>query len=400
MKVFFPKVITFLRRGILTIFAVPLVLLIRLIRPIFLVRLGMIGIDRIGNVYPIMYYLSGMHVNGFKKRQFDIFYFSPYSSEISNRLWYDLVRRSVYFFPIRRLALAVDKINQLFPKFRDHVIDYRHPSKNEVLECVFKYKEPIFMLTDKEVDFGNNSLRDLGITPQDSFICFHTRDSSYLKSLNTKKNWTYHDYRDTSITNYLAAVEMYLDYNKCKAVRTGAVVNEGLASENKNIIDYSLSGKRTEFLDVFLGAKCRFFLSTDCGITIVPESFKRPVIYTNWVSIKLLPHYVSNGIIIMKKWYSLKEKRFLLFEEILKIAEPHNIDREKLKVKFCDNSSDEIFEAMQEMDARIEGLWESNLEDEELQTVFWNLYGKDIIRSDNMRIGAKFLRRNKKLLGL
>lgn len=392
------RVVTFIRRFLLVFLAVPQVILIRLISPLVLVRFKMVGIERIGSVYPLLYYLSDIRVGMTRRRCWDIFYFSPYTEVVSNVQWKKMVERNLFFFPIPRLALAIDKINRYFPGHEQHVIQYGHPPENRVLKNVFDYKEAIFSFTQGEDRFGKKALSALGITQGESFICFHTRDSAYLNAIDTQKNWGYHDYRDTSIKNYLLAIESYLKRVKCKAVRMGAVVGEKLVTDNPNIIDYASNGKRTDFLDIYLGARCKFFVGTDCGITIVPEAFKRPVVYANWVSIQLLPHYVADGIIIMKKWYSLKDKRFLTFREILNVAKPHGIDAKKMGVQFTDNTPEEILCAMEEMDARINGTWESSIEDAKLQKRFWELYGKDTLRSSQMRIGTKFLRENQDLL--
>ncbi len=66
----------------------------------------------------------------------------------------------------------------------------------------------------------------------------------------------------------------------------GAVIKEKIAAANPRIIDYAGSGRRTDFLDVYLGAKCDFFICSETGISIVPEMFRRPAVYTNWTAIR------------------------------------------------------------------------------------------------------------------
>ena len=50
-------------------------------------------------------------------------------------------------------------------------------------------------------------------------------------------------------------------------------------SNNPKIIDYVNSDLKSDFMDVFLGAKCSFCLSTSFGFDEVPNLFRKPIIY-------------------------------------------------------------------------------------------------------------------------
>lgn len=60
----------------------------------------------------------------------------------------------------------------------------------------------------------------------------------------------------------------------------GVIVKEALNTTNPMIIDYATKSS-TDFLDIYLGAKCRFFLGSTGGINAVPRIFQRPVAYVN-----------------------------------------------------------------------------------------------------------------------
>ena len=53
--------------------------------------------------------------------------------------------------------------------------------------------------------------------------------------------------------------------------------NEKLKSNNKKIIDYANSNLRSEFMDIFLGAKCNFCISTGHGFDMLPYVFNKPI---------------------------------------------------------------------------------------------------------------------------
>ena len=70
----------------------------------------------------------------------------------------------------------------------------------------------------------------------------------------------------------------------------------------------------------------------------------------------------------------------------------------KLNLQLIENTPEEICAVTIEMDKRLNGTWETNKEDEELQQRFWALFGPDKLKSPDLRIGAKYLRENKDLL--
>ena len=97
----------------------------------------------------------------------------------------------------------------------------------------------------------------------------------------------YHDYRDPDIHDYVATVEELARRGYCTA-RMGATVKEPLQTTNTMIIDYATKG-RTEFLDIYLGAKCYFYLGDPCGLDAIPMVFRRPLAMVNLVPLEYAP---------------------------------------------------------------------------------------------------------------
>ena len=185
------------------------------------------------------------------------------------------------------------------------------------------------------------------------------------------------------------------------AIRMGAIVKEKLNLNNSSIIDYATNGMRTEFLDVYLGAKCRFFLCSDTGMSMFPEMFRVPVVYVNWASLTNISTFVLDGLIIPKKVFSKREGRFLTFHEIIhsEIGScSHGQRFEKLGIELIENTSQEILAVVMEMEQRLKRTWKTTEEDEELQRRFWEVFGPDKLRSPKLRMGADYLRQNQNLL--
>ena len=191
-----------------------------------------------------------------------------------------------------------------------------------------------------------------------------------------------------------------LENNNFKVLRMGKGTSKEISYKSKNIIDYANSNETSDLLDIFLLKNCKFLISSDTGITIVPEIFDVPILYTNWILIHRLPRYCRNCIVIFKKIYSNNKKRFLNLTEMIELdLGPQNsldiIKNNNLKI--IDNSPNEILDATIELNKRIEGIWKSSNEEDDLQNKFWNIFGKNYYRSQNFFIGTNFLKENSNL---
>ena len=77
----------------------------------------------------------------------------------------------------------------------------------------------------------------------------------------------------------------------------------------------------------------------------------------------------------------------------------HTEQYEKLQIELIENTPEEIADATLEMHERLNGTWETNEEDEELQKRFWEMLPKSELHGEfRARIGTEFLRQNQELL--
>lgn len=385
------------------------VLLIRALRPLVIIRLGRLDISRIGGIYSADWYFSERFLRGYDKKRYDIFYFTTVNKVICNRQWLKIWARVLRIFPSRGFALMVDKIQRMIWKEKFQVVplvsvnqlqEESIRGENRNLEYILAYKKPHIFFSGEEEAFGQKGLAEFGIPKGNPFICFHVRDSAYLQTTYRGENWDYHDYRDSKINNYLLAAQKLVGRGYY-AVRMGSIVKEKLNSIHPAIIDYSTSGKRTEFLDIYLGAKCKFFLCSDTGISIIPEMFRRPVVYVNWTLINRMSPWVLKGLFIFKKFYSHKQNRLLTFYEAMNLRFG-GIETKKFLdergIELIENTPEEIWGVVDEMERRLNGTWQTTPEDEQLQERFWTLFGPHKLKSAEVRIGCEFLRQNRRLL--
>ena len=232
----------------------------------------------------------------------------------------------------------------------------------------------IIKLVKSEIEIGQEFLHSIKISKEDKFVCLNVRDSAFLKNSQPlgwaqSRDWSYHNYRDTDIRDYVAAAEALakLGYT---VFRMGALVANPLKVTHPKVIDYATNGMRTEFLDVFLGAHCEFCISTGTGWDEMPQLFQRPTMFVN-----IIPSFS----------HQILDRKLLLYPKILldKLSETeldlvevfeknlHNSattsDYSNAGTALRDMNSEELVEAVTEMAARVEGTFVETTEQKQMQ---------------------------------
>jgi len=144
---------------------------------------------------------------------------------------------------------------------------------------LFSKKVHTLEFTADEEALGQEALHKMGISKDDWFVCFHARDGSYLRKWRPGLNeaWAKNDWRNNDVSTYFDALD-FITERGGYALRIGATVSDPLpATRDAKIIDYA-SEYRSDFMDIYLSAKCRFFLGTASGPAWVPTVFHVPVV--------------------------------------------------------------------------------------------------------------------------
>ncbi|MBT89689.1 MAG: glycosyltransferase, TIGR04372 family protein [Spirochaetales bacterium] len=372
----------------------PFIPLIRMLRPLVVMRFGQLNSDRIGHFAAnTELYLCERDMGMYNRRTLDVFY---HSSLICNhqlkKMWDRTLR-------VSRFARPIDMINRWLPGSESHVIPI--PSDRDIHGLLPRTKVHLSFTSDEE-HLGTRLLREMGIPANTPFVCFHARESIYLNSVQPYRDWSHHDYRNTNIDNCIDAVEE-LTHHGYYCVRMGSIVKEALNTDNPKIIDYAAK-QRTEFLDIFLGAKCHFFIySGPSGISEIPAIFRRPLVCANQIPIFFVPTIGHNVLFIPKKLWHKTEKRLITFREMVETGAwkfQRTKNYEEIDLEWIENTSEEISSLVLEMYESLNGTLQTTDEDDELQQRFWAFFPKNEIHGKivKIRIGADFLRNNKFLL--
>ena len=166
-----------------------------------------------------------------------------------------------------------------------------------------------------------------------------------------------------------------------------------------------------DFLDIYLGAKCRFYICPASGIMAIPTLFRRPIVTVNFVPMCAVYLGYPGQLIIPKKLWLRDERRFLTFPETIRFEKiwliendrpvPFGLQYARNGIDVIENTGEEIAAVALEMDERLKGTWETTKEDEELQNRVWSLFESSALKSNGeylTRLGAEFLRQNQYLL--
>ncbi len=289
------------------------------------------------------------------------------------------------------MVFKIISSNSIFSKLGiinklDHFVNQSYPFDNINKNLFFSKKE------EKR---GEKLIKDMNV--KNWFICFHSRDSLYVNKHIGSHEDDHLNYRNCKNENYLKGAE-YITQQGGYALRMGALVKKKINIKNVKIIDYAVN-YRTEFGDIYLPAKCKFFLGSPCGINQIAQIFDVPVAWANVVLLKYPPSS-KRDLFILKKIWSTKERRFLTFKEIINKGiinydlSHHYTNNDLILIE---NTSEEILDLTIEMNERLDGTWKITEEDEYLQNKLKLLYEGHIFKL-SPRMGSKFLRENKYLL--
>ena len=389
--------------------SVPTVIIIRLIRPWFLIRWQELISSRIGHfaLNAELYCCErDAGINTPSQRYLDVFYLRKY---VCNNQMEKMWRRSLIILP-RWLLFPLFIVNRFISRFISggnyHEIGNNTNGDRDVYNLIDQSKPHINFTYDEEAE-GKRLLTQFGISQDAKFVCLMVRDSIFLDRHKQfiSRDWSYHSFRNGNITNYILAAEE-LAKRGYYVFRMGAIVEKPMKSSNPKIIDYANSGMRSEFMDVYLGAKCSFCVTNSSGFDGIPHIFRKPLVF---IFVPLGHLWANNDkhLLIIKHHIHKKYKKKLILSEIFSfnvaMAEDTKI-YEINNIELKENTPEEIRDLVIEMDERLNGSWNETEEDRSLQKKFWLIFNNNIKKLNlekplhgkiRSRLGAKFLRENK-----
>ena len=254
----------------------------------------------------------------------------------------------------------------------------------------------LLTLTDEHRREGWARLAELGVPVGAAFVCFHCREPGYSPS-----DEELHSFRNCRLENYLPAASD-LARRGYWCIRMGDPSMQRIESMER-VIDYAHLDARSDWMDVFLCASCKFFLGSASGLMFVASVFGKPAGSANHAPLSTVLAFYGDDVAIPKLLWSEVEKRYLTFPEIFK-SDAANFRFTALykenRVWPHENTAEDIRDLALEMLERSQGRAVYTPEDEELQQRF-----KALMRPGHYsygginRVGREFLRKYAYLLG-
>tara|TARA_B110000008_G_scaffold272542_1_gene305449 strand:- start:4212 stop:5666 length:1455 start_codon:yes stop_codon:yes gene_type:complete len=219
---------------------------------------------------------------------------------------------------------------------------------SEVRRIKLGIDEPLFKLKNEHHDFGKKILKKLGLPDDAWYVTLHVREPGYRGE--NKKNTT-EQWRNANCNDYIKS---------CKAITDagGWVFRMGDDNmtplpEMKQVIDYAHSVDiRSDIMDIFLGATCRFLIGTASGYLDVPKYFGVPIIFTNCTQSSPYFNMKENDLYLPRLLKDKKTHRYLSFEEYMSppLSMIGTYDRfNKEGLVWVENTPEEIKDATLEM---------------------------------------------------
>ena len=184
------------------------------------------------------------------------------------------------------------------------------------------------------------------------------RDGNYLKKIINKKK-DFDNIRNSEINDFINGIK-YLEKKGYTIFRMGKHAHKRMAYTSPNVIDYPFSKIKSDFMDLFLIKKCKFFISTGAGLDSIACVLNKPQLFINFAPMLTFMLLAENFLWTFKKIYSTKNKRYLTFSEMFKYnmtghnnfkVDPIQILKVyKEKIKYIDIGNLEIKNAIADME--------------------------------------------------
>ena len=369
-------------RFLIRIIIIPLTYMIWVVEPFKKIRIHRGQTSRIGHLssyFEVLVRSKEIDISG--KSRLDIFIVKK---RPANKTLYNMWKKHLYFIESNFL----DAIYHLCSPW---LKNRKHFGPKDVGHASLPPSKATLTFTKEQNQKGINLAKEIGINKKDWFVCLHERSSTYLQERFKIRNYSRHNIRDCSFNMLFESAEL-IKANEGKCVRMSSGNKEKLSKNApSNIIDYATTAQ-SDFMDIYLPAKCKFFLGSQTGLLNVSQIFNVPVAATNCIPVNAAS-VPLNSLFIPKLMWFKKEKRFLSYKEILEKKLNHVLfssDLLSLGIEIIENDNNDIKLLTEDMFDLINNKKLSS-KDEKTRTDFMNNYFYESKFVNKNIVNSKFI---------
>jgi putative glycosyltransferase (TIGR04372 family) len=269
---------------------------------------------QIGHIALIDYVIKLGILEG--RRPEDTILYLPPGSLIGNRFLLDQVAANLRLIerseglPFPASSVQILHYDFLGPRLPDQTTAYFWTAGGETYRrWETEGRPPLLKFPADAEARGWEVLRDLGLPPSAWFVAMHVREGKW-----DRVRPGIHGIRNANISSYLPAISEITRQGGW-VVRIG---DPGMTAlpEIENVIDYCHTPARSDWMDIFILAHCRFLLGTNSGPAFAPALYGKPSVLTNWWPAGERPWHSSN-LFIPKLLRKISDGRYLSLSETL-----------------------------------------------------------------------------------
>lgn len=396
----------------LLILNIPIAILLILLSPFFKIKIGELEMRAIGHSSISMEIFLSELENKIHDNSDDIYiwfvndgYFPFERKKISNKFLYEKWKEKItigprYIFePLFYIFRFLRKIN-IGNKF---LIPYRHwkdhkntkPWNIVDINNVLIKTLPQINFSDEEEKNGQKYLKKYDLK-KNEYILFMARTNEYRIDDASSL-------RDSNIFTMIYGLNKICKEKKLKAVRFGYSPKNKLNSNDTDIIDYSNSIEKSDFLDFYLAYNCKFMVGAASGGSMINLMNRKKLLLVNYGDIGELNHLTYSLIpfILPKKFKNQKTGNFVKYSEVFskRLYQAGYYTSSSKDFMFENNTEKEISDAIYEMNNYVDNI---NFEyEKELQKKFWKIFEENLGYKPEkgvVKVSPSFLKNNKELI--
>jgi putative glycosyltransferase (TIGR04372 family) len=275
-----------------------------------------------------------------------------------------------------------------------YVLNVNATAKYYAVNAEWGNRAPLLKLSEVDRVRGRRTLEAIGVPSGAWFVCVHVREGGF-----SPVDEKLHAHRNSDVMRVIPAMELVTSQGGW-CIRMGDATMKPLPIL-RQVVDYAHHPARSDWMDIFLCADCRFFLGNSSGLFTVSEIFGVPCAMANMIPLSTLG-YSPKDISIPKLLRRREETDYLRFN---KVFESPLADYRLAKlyddagVEVEENSAEDIRDLVAEMLGRLEGKFIETEEDRELQRRYMAFFRPGHYSyGAASRTGTVFLRKYKQLL--